>query len=263
MKLKHMLAAIGLVAGTLGSMAAHAGVVAVWGEVRSDNSLERISNFYSGTAGNTSSVVAGQLDTVNLAGVNLLWAVQPADAYTAAELTAMAGFLSGGGRIAFMGEHGSFAPDENLRINAALTYLGVNVQIVNTIVDSGFRSASVADGQIKAHPLTTGVNFYQYAAFAPLTVGAGAETLMTGEDNTSDVMMAYQNVGRGSVFLITDQNVFDNAPNWSGNFNNARMFENLLSGNTNNPNNPIPEPTSLALVALALAGAAAARRRKA
>ncbi len=258
MKLKQIVAAVAAVA----AFGAHAGVVKVWGE---SYPLSTLNSFYNSLAGHSSSIATGTLDTVNLTGVNLLWAVQPADAYTSAELNTMSSFLAGGGRIAFMGEHGSFMPAQNNRINTALTSLGASIQIVNTMVDPGFRTASVADGQIKAHSLTTGVTSYQYAAFAPLTVSGTAQVLMTGETDTNAVMMAYQNIGAGSIFLITDQNVWDNASsNWgNGSFSNGRMFENLLSGNTNNPNNPVPEPYGLALVGVALLGAGVARRRKA
>jgi hypothetical protein len=270
--MKHQLKSAGsaLLLGVslaLGSASGSAGVVTVWGEALGGFNLNTINNFYNGLAGHSSSIATGTLDTVNLSGVNLLWATQPADAYTSAELTTMSAFLSGGGRIAFMGEHGTFAPAQNTRINTALNFLGSTISINNVILDSGFRSASVLDGQILSHPLTAGVNTYEYGAFAPLTISGTAQALMLGEQQfggNPSIMMAYQNIGPGSIFLITDQNVWDNGPLW-GSFDNERMFENLLSGNTGAPpvGGTVPAPATLALLGAGLLGLAGLRRRQA
>lgn len=240
------------------SATAHAGVVKVWGE---QYDLNVINNFYNGLSGHTSTISNGQLDSIDLTGVDLLWAVQPGDNYTSAELDAMSAFLGAGGRIAFMGEHGSFAPQQNTRINTALAFLGSTIAVNNSVLDGGFRTASVADGQIVAHPLTAGVASYHYAAFAPLLISGSAVALMYGEEEFNgapSVMMAYQNIGAGSVFMITDQNVWDEAPDWNGVYGNGQMFTNLLAAETID----LPEPASAALLGLGVAGLLAARRRK-
>ena len=213
----------------------NAGVVTVWGEEVNPGPKALINNFYNSLPGNSSSLATGDLTTVDLTATNLLWATQPADDYTPAELAKMASFVASGGRIAFMGEHGLYSPSQNLRINAALAFLGSGISINNVALDAGTRTASVADSQILAHPLLTGVLTYQYACFAPLTISGGAQALMLGQEpylSNPSVMMGYQNIGPGSVFVITDQNVWDDEANgWPG-YGNPKLFQNLLNGNT-------------------------------
>jgi hypothetical protein len=235
---------------------ANATEVNVWGE---KYGLGTINTFYNSLAGHDSSIISGVLNSNDLSGVKLLWAVQPADAYTTAEIATMSQFLSTGGRIAFMGEHGSYAPDENARITSAIASLGGHITINTDMPDSGFHDATVGNGQILTHALTTGVNTYNYACFASLNLSGAAQALMVGTDH-SQVMMAYENIGAGSIFLITDQNVWDNIGNTS--YDNARMFENLLLGNTGAPPvNPVPEPSTLILLGAGLAGLGFARKR--
>ena len=241
------------------SSVSNAGVIKVWGEERPDFYKTTVNDFYNGLGGHSSSIVTGTLNTIDLVGTDLLWATHPSDSYSALELTAMSNYLALGGRIAFMGEHNGWAPDENARINEALNFLGSSISIHSSSLDSGFRSASVDDGQILAHELTAGVESYEYAMFAPLILGGNAEALMLGEEllnGEESVMMAFENIGAGSIFLMTDQNVWDNSPNWAGTFDNGQLFANLVDADTGAPapDGQIPEPGSILLRATALVG---------
>ena len=238
-------------------------MVGVFGTGQFGGGIETgINDFYNSLSGVSSSQL-GSLTSSSLAGIDLLWAIQPSSAYTSTELGAMSGHLAGGGRIAFMGEHGGIALDENNRINAALTALGASMSIIpGVVVDSGFRTASVGDGQILSHTLTAGVNAYEYAAFNPLDLGANGIALMLGEESLTDIMMGFEIVGPGSIFMITDQNVL----NFSGSdvFDNETMFENLLLANTGAPppSNSVPEPSSFVLFGLGMAAMGFRGRKK-
>ncbi|OPY89963.1 MAG: hypothetical protein A4E72_00894 [Syntrophus sp. PtaU1.Bin208] len=213
-----------------------------------------INNFYNSLPDVNSTILSGTLDTVDLSGISLLWAVQPADSYSAAEISTMSNFLAGGGRIAFMGEHGNYAPDENARITAAIAALGGHISINVDYPDSGFHDATRANGQILDHPLTAGVNTYNYACFASLNISGAAQKLMLGT-NLSDIMMAYENIGAGSIFVITDQNVWDNV--YSSNNDNKVMFENLLLAETH----PVPIPAAVWFLGSGLVGLFGLRRK--
>jgi hypothetical protein len=230
------------------AVCANAGTVAVFGSSPFGFDLSEISNFYISN-GNTASVI-GTLDSTTLAGVNLLWAFQR-PSYTAGEITAMQTFLASGGRITFVGEHGGetlFADIENNAINSALGSLGSTMSIIDDIRDSFFHNALRSSGQILNQPLTTGVNTFNYAAFAPLNVGAHGAPLILGTDFVS-VMMSYETVGNGTIFLVADQNGWDNIAEAN---DNDVMFLNFLNAPVP-PSSGVPEPSTFVIVASGLA----------
>ncbi len=222
--------------------------VGVWGD---RYSLSTINDFYNSLSDVDSHLIGSTLDVT---GINLLWAVQPADSYTPSEISTMQSFLAGGGRIAFMGEHGQYAPDENARITAAIAALGGHISINVDAPDPGFHDATRLNGQILDHPLTAGVNTYNYACFASLNISGAAQKLMLGT-NHSNIMMAYENIGAGSIFVITDQNVWDNV--YSSYNDNDVMFKNLLLAETH----PVPIPAAVWLLGSGLVGLFGLRRK--
>ena len=243
------------VIGGMLSMAnfAQADNVAVWGD---SYPLETINSFYDNLNGHSSQIIS---DLTNLSGVDLLWAVQPADTYSVDEISQMTTFLNNGGRIAFMGEHGGYKPTEDSNINSALTILGSGMSINIDSIDSGYHDATVANSQILPHSLTSNVATYNYACFASLNITGNAQALMYGTTLT-DVMMGYENILNGSIFLITDQNVWDNV--YEGTNDNATMFENLLTGETGaGQGQPVPEPTTLVLLGAGVAALTAFGRK--
>lgn len=253
--MKKLLLTLSLVGMAVGSTSAFAASrnVAVYGDLFS---LSAISTFYDALP-DTDANIIGSLNSANLTGVQLLWAVQPASAYSSTDLTVMKDFMNGGGRIAFMGEHGGYAPNEDVRIASAVSALGGSIGINVDSPDADYHNATVGNGQILSNPLTAGVNTYNYGCFASLVLGGNAHALMVGTDH-NQVMMAYQAVGAGSIFLITDQNVWDNV--YASNNDNKVMFENLLSAPVI-ASVPEPETYAMLLTGLGLMGAVTRRRK--
>ena len=249
-KLTGLILGLALIFGVVST--ATAKVVNVWG---STQFVTTVNNFYDGLVDHSSTIINGSLDSNDLTGVDLLWVVQPAVALTTPENAHLVTFLAGGGRIAYMAEHCTYDPPMNANINASLTAVGSNILIAcGTTQDNGFQTASKANNQILDHPLTDGVDTYEYAAFAPLSLGGSAQTLMVGKDLTS-IMMGFENLGAGSIFLITDQNVL----NFDGTYDNDMMFQNLLIGITGapppqpvGPIEPVPSMSVWALILLTM-----------
>lgn len=242
------------------STEAHAGLVHVWGN---RFNLNHINDFYSSQPGVQSKIIGNNLNTNDLSNVDLLWIVQPARSLKPGEIHALDTYLSAGGRIVFLGEHGYFAPNENARISQAIGELGGNMSITRGAVDGGYHLTHA--GQILSHPLNQDVAAFEYAAFAPIKLGGNAEAVMTGK-NASDVMIGYESVGGGSIVLLTDQNVWNRIG--SSRNNNVQFMRNLLTIQSSPPPQDqfggVPEPASVVCwLAVVCLGAAFARSRRA
>lgn len=130
-----------------------------------------IDEYYQ-SIGVSTSIISGNVTFADLSVVDLFFVVLPDNDLTPSEIVAMHAFLASGGDIFFLGENSNF-PNENARINNALTGLGSSLSIVNDLFDSGFNHQA----QIASDPYTAGVSTFSYGA--PSSISGGT-TLFYG-----------------------------------------------------------------------------------
>ncbi|MEX0678099.1 MAG: PEP-CTERM sorting domain-containing protein [Pirellulales bacterium] len=212
--------------------------------------FDELRIFYQSQLSVNLIVSTASISPSDLAGASLFVGWLPATNYLASEISALSGFLSGGGHILFVGENGSFSGANNA-ISAGTAALGGSMSIVNSIVDAGFHLATTANGQILPHLLTTGVNRFEYAAPSGLSGVIGGQGFFL-DTSLANTFGASQLVGGGRLTILSDTNVVDFA---DLTLDNDTFFLNVAI---------IPEPSTVILAAMGLVGLAAfgSRRRK-
>jgi hypothetical protein len=221
-----------------------------WGGIGTPTEL---NDFYNTQAGVISSLISGEVTAADLVGVDLFVVNNPDNSLTASEISAMSGFLAGGKRILFIGENASFS-SENNRITAAIAALGGSMTIDNVTFDSGYWTATVGNGQILSHTLTTGVNSLRYAAPSGISGVLGGQGLFLSSDLTM-TWAAQEWVGGGCIVLAADSNIIQ--PLATGGYDNDVFFNNLYSACE-----VIPAPGAILLGSIGVGFVSWLRRRR-
>jgi hypothetical protein len=155
------------------------------------NQLAVTNTFYNGQSGVTSSIVLGPITASLLAGTNLFIDDLPDAALTAGEVTALKGFLAGGGSVFFIGEYGGFSQGTaaNAAINSNLVALGSGMSLQGNF-DLGVFTATTGNGQILSSTLSVGVSSFVYAAAGGVT--GGQKIFLTSGLTTAFVAAEFQ-----------------------------------------------------------------------
>jgi hypothetical protein len=117
-----------------------------------------INDYYNSIPGLSSSKQVGEVTAASLAGVNLFISPTSGNMYSAAEITALGSFLSGGGSILLMAEHQGFMP-QITNVNAVLTGLGSSMSVSPAASLCGFNT--LTGSQIASNPLNAGVSTFE------------------------------------------------------------------------------------------------------
>jgi hypothetical protein len=203
-----------------------------------------LTNFY-GAEGHTTRVLSFLAPSAT-ADADLLVIASPLSPLAPTEVAAVLEHLAEGRRIAIFGDYADWSPLLLTSINTTLTSLGSAYRQTSES-HAGGGTATAANGQLPAHPLTDGVSGIFLAAFGTIAgVGAG-EAFLLGPD-LSDVIGAEESLRGGRLVLVLDTAVAGN----------DQFLRNMLEpvGGT-----PIPEPGTFALL-VAAAGLGLALRRR-
>ncbi len=135
-----------------------------------------INEFYNTLPGVTSTLLAAgaTVTAADLAGKNLFLAPLP-DAFTAAEITAIGGFVASGGSLYISGDGTLLSLSAD--INALLAGIGSGLSLGSTDFDDGPQTAS--GPEIVANALTSGVLSFNYGA--TVLVSGGSPLFLTND----------------------------------------------------------------------------------
>lgn len=111
----------------------------------------------------------------------ILW--NPNVNYTVDELNALKQFAAEGGRIIFVGEHGSFYSGFVLE-NAFLRDMGSNMRVHGAFVDCGY--VNLPASSMRPHPITDGVGRITIACSSVLTLAEGDAALYVDDGVGAD-----------------------------------------------------------------------------
>jgi hypothetical protein len=218
-------------------------------------SAAAINNYYNSLPGVTSSFFSGTIAPAELAGVNLFISMLPNNDYTAGEISALSGFLNGGGTLLLCGDASQNFSASNGRLNAALAALGSSMRLGTASLDPGINTTT----NIVADPLNAGVSSFTYA-FTDDIVGGGHPLLRTvngsgalpfvamqdpstllGDYNHNGVVDAPDYVvwrkGLGTIYTQTDYDVW-----------RAHFGQTAGSGAGGITNAAVPEPATLLMM---------------
>jgi len=157
-------------------------------------SATAINNYYNSLPGVTSGFFSGTIVPADLAGLNLFISMLPSNNYTAGEISALSGFLNGGGTLLLCGDSSQNFSASNGFLNAALAALASSMRLGTTSLDPGNNTTT----NIVADPLNAGVSSFTYA-FTDDIVGGGHPLLRTVTGSGAVPFVSYEIVPEPSA----------------------------------------------------------------
>ena len=133
--------------------------------------------------GATATSFTTAITPAQLSGADLFVAFFPARAFTPDEATTIRSYLLGGGTVFLAGEATTdtfgnpFGAAQNARLNDLLAGIGSSMRLEVGSFDPSDQFATLAAGEVLAHPLTAGVASFGYGLTT--TVAGGSPLLLT------------------------------------------------------------------------------------
>lgn len=163
----------------------------------------------------------------------ILW--NPNVPYTTAELNSLKLFASQGGRIIFVGEHGSFYSGFALE-NSFLQIMGSPMRVVPSFVDCGY--VDLPASSIKPHPITAGVTSLTMGCSSVLELGEGDLPLYVDDGLGSD---SYDGIPCNATCVLAAVTKIDTTPIVEG---QVATGQRAMRTRTPTGVPPIPNPKS-------------------
>jgi hypothetical protein len=137
------------------------------------NTDTEVDTFFDSLAGVTSTLISGAVTDALLAGVDLFVVPLPDDNFAAAEVAAIADFLSGGGTLFLLGENNNVVFDiPNGAINQLLAALGSGMSLSD--------AALSGPGVLAVDPYTAGLNDLRFVAGSQVVGGTAIYSTQAG-----------------------------------------------------------------------------------